>query len=687
MLLAVLATATTALAAPTADAAGPVGLDVRALPIELGPDGGAPVELSVTVAEGGVVPEELELELELESSVSSRLALQQALATPSVRLPVRGRMRAPLVASTAQQAVEIDLPALGVVAADATAGVYPLVLRLLVAGEPSDEVRTAVVVTGAERGPPVRAALVLPLDGPFEVPRDDVYARDPLAGDLGPEGRLPALAAELAAAEDLPLTLAVSPTVLEQAALASQGYTTRDEAGLVEVLPDDGPARRAADLLSDVRSVVARPDVEQVALARADADLVALVRGGYADEARRALAGGVVLEELTGTRPVQGYLWPPDAIDPATLAVAEETGTQTLLLGADAVAVDRGDELSPSPTHRLVVPSGAQVTAVVADPWAAPLLARGDAGVDGPALAAQRVLVETAALYAERPYAAQPRGILLLPPQRFDPDPPFLRALLRGLAHAGWLEPVTVPGLVTEVAAAPDAELAYPPSAAAAELGASYLGRLARARDTVGPLARLVPGDGGLATASDRLLRLAASVDFRDDRAAGLALVERTAAQATDVFRAVTVSRGPLITLTSRSGSVPVTLRSTGATELDVAVTVSSNDFTFPDGTTQDLTLEPAQEATPSERVVTFRAEARTPGGTRPLTVRVTDTSGARVLAEGSVVVRSTGFSPVAVLLTAGAALVLGIWWTRDARRRRHAAPPSRSPPSRETVA
>lgn len=577
---------------------------------------------------------------------------------------------------------------------DRLAGVYPLRLELRGDDGPVDVVTTSVVALPEVLGEPVRFALVAPLDSAIALPQDDTYDADPLAGGLaGDAPRLPAIAAELAGAGEIALTLATSGAVLEQAEDAAEGYVTDDAAGPVAVTPGDPPAEAAAQLVDDVDGLLRRPPVEHVALPYASADLVALVRAGQPAAAQEAVGEGVrTAEERTADRPAAGVLLPPDGIDQATL--------DALVPSTDAVVVDAGNVvdgvapaagLTPSPVRSVRTSGGQVVTALVADPWLSPLLAGTTpaAADEGPVLAAQRLVAETAAHYFELPFAPERRGLLVVPPRLWDPPEGTVEAVIDAVAGAPWLKPVTVPGLMTDVTPAADpVTLVYPDDARARELPVGYLETVAEARSAVGTLANLLTTADPSPPASGDLggrLRVVTGVGYRADqrREEGEAVVTAALRGAEEVFGSVRVEQGPQILLTSNRGAVPVTLTNTASVPLSVRVTVTAplQRFRFPEpeqpvpdcGSDQRSRWCVVDLEAGSSRTVEFQAEALTPGSIAPIDVTATDPGGQRRLASGRVVVRSQTSSVVAIAVTAGAGMFLALWWIREVRRGRRA--------------
>lgn len=548
-------------------------------------------------------------------------------------------------------------------------GVYPLRIQLQHSGEVVDEVRTSVVLAPPEVREPLVVALLVPLDAPPARQADGSYDGGRISEALSADARLSRLVGALEGPRTMPLTVVTSGLLLEQVADLADGFTLADGPEGRSLPASGPPARQAARLLQQARNVVGRPEVAHLALPYGPADLVALVRAGMTSEATRQVSEGrVTSERLTDDRPESRMLWPPDGLDAATLAEAVGAGVDTVILSERQLDVpERELPFSPSPVRRLRSGTGASVDVLVPDPWIEQLL-RSDVD-QTPALVAQRVLAETAAVYFERPNTSAPRGLLLAPPQVWDPPPGTLEALVASLSQASWVRPVTAGGLVDAVRREPDpVALDYPADARARELDPDYVLALREARRGLGALTGVLPETDALPGRFDRLLLAAAAVHHRSAAldAEGRAMIHIVSDSVAQLYGSVDVPEGLPVTMTSVEGPVPVTLRSTAPVALRVQVRLESARFEFPDGAVQTADIEPGATET-----LTFRARALTPGGTSPLRVVVQDASGARPLTTGTVVIRSTAYSPVALGITGGAGVFLLAWWVRDARRRR----------------
>jgi hypothetical protein len=126
----------------------------------------------------------------------------------------------------------------------------------------------------------------------------------------------------------------------------------------------------------------------------------------------------------------------------------------------------------------------------------------------------------------------------------------------------------------------------------------------------------------------------------------------------------IRVPQPSTITLTSRSGEIPLTFRNETGQPLDVTLQLASAKLSFPEGQTRALHL-PTRSTT-----LRVPVEART-SGTFPLQLSVTSADGALSVANRTFRVRSTAVSTVGVVLMAGAVIFLALWWGIHIRRSR----------------
>lgn len=657
--------------APPSDHAGRPSLSVPALQ-SLVTDGD-PLRLQARVRNPGRVEQtDLRVVVTVHSRLTTRFSLQQSLddaPTTGVVHAVTRNVR-PVPARGARTiAISQSREELGLGDADPGAGVHPVRIALQAEGEVLDEVLTAVVVTGTEAAEPLQVTVLLPLTGPPAERPDGRVEAAALEELLDPRAPVPTTLRALQRRPEASVTLAVDGLALATLERARGGIEAVTPDGTVQRRGPDGPTAAAAGhVLDRLRAVAGQPGVDQIALPYGRADLVALARHGAGEEAARHVGDDTGdIERLTGQRPRARTLWPPEGVNAPTLR-ALRGATETVVLSEADVRSEAG-RLTPPPLRRLQTDGAGTLRALVPDPWIEDVLA--GAGGDDGALRAARVLAEVASVHLEQPAVAD-RGLLIAPPPHAPAHGSVVEPLLGALERATFAELSGLTDLRATGAGAdaPRARLAYPDSARDAELPASYVSALRRARERVGSLDALIVEGRGVVARLDRRLLQAASTAYRDRREGGLALIEGARELVTDIEQSVTVPEIPPVTLAAEEGTLPVRVRSTADVPLRVTVRLRTAAYEVEGGPTREVELPPEQD-----QLLSFDVRARAPGGTSPVQVIVTDPHGLAELATGTVVVRSTAVSVAGVVVTAGAALFLALaLWRQIARRRRAAA-------------
>lgn len=661
-----------------------VQLTVQRLTGSLTPGGELEVQARVS-NRGGRTAEGLRVVGTLHSAVASRFAFQMAVDDGQLGAVVDG-FSAEIGELDEGRSTRVELSRsaaeLGFRRADQF-GVYPLRLQLLDEGDVVDEVTTALVFTSEEVEEPVRTALLVPASASPLLGADGAYEQEEVIAEFGRAGRVQGLVGSLAARRRFPATLAPDALLLDTAADLAGGFTARDPAGEEqEVAPRDHLAMQAGEFLARAGEVATRRGVDLLAMPYARADLDALVHGGMTDEAARHVREGRdTLDALLGAAPLPEVLWPPDVPSAGTLALLADE-VDAIVVSERHLDIPVGRSLSPSPVRTLAASRGRSPTLLVPDPWLEDVLAR-EGAPDGVAVAVQRVVAEAAAVYFERPFAADVRGLLLAPPQAWSPARGMAGGLMDALAEAPWVEPVTLSELAEDVAPESRSVRLDRSGARARELPGPYVAALAEARRALGSFARVLAVADDTPSQFDRMLRAAASVEFRGAPAEGRRLIAAVAGTVAGLYSAVTIEEGPQVWMDAE-GPVPVTVANSADVPLRVRVRLESQRFVFDEEPTgQPPDDEGGWVIPPNDRrTLTFQATAVTPGGRAPVSVVVEDVDGAVVLARSTVVVRSTAVSVAALIVTAGAGIFIVVWLVGQvARRRRRADPDGESPP------
>jgi hypothetical protein len=245
-----------------------------------------------------------------------------------------------------------------------------------------------------------------------------------------------------------------------------------------------------------------------------------------------------------------------------------------------------------------------------------------------------------------------------------------VEALLAGIAEGGVFEAVELDDvfavadpLVQPGGARVDRPLA--PAEPPVRLGSSLARELAATRAMLASFTSLIGPDSPRADpiASQLLLSTATALEPAQRRQH----LEAARAGMESVIASVTAVNSRTITLTARDGTVPLTLRNESGIPVEVVVRLRSPKLEFPDGATIPVTL--VDEVTRLDVDVRARTS-----GAFPLDVEITSPDGGLRLAELDYSVRSTAVSGVGVVLSAGAALFLLVWWARHWHRTRRSA-------------
>jgi len=494
---------------------------------------------------------------------------------------------------------------------------------------------------------PLGVAWVWPLvAGPAVLPDGSL---DPaVVASFGPSGRLGRQAAALQRDTDVPITVIPGPETMQAWAAAG-----RDD----QVVADGASAVRAAIA---VHQVVAGPYVP--------VDLPSLLAAGMNGAVDTQLVqGDEALRRFFATRldPRTRLVRP---VDGAALARLQVSGVDRVILESSSVAAPSG-RLTPAQPFTVQASGlvgGGPVSAVSGDAGLAALLA-GDAP---PALRAQRLLAGLALVAVEQP--AETRAVVVVNPDSFAPSEALLDAVLAGLRNHPWLKPMRVDDVFAQIpletsandTAATRALAQYnppkPPVAAASYDAA--VGRLNAFR------ALVTPGDARVALAERAVVSSVSSAWSTPD-AAPRALAELSVVDATvnAFISQIQVPDPSTITLTSRSGEIPLTFQNETGQTVSVLVQLDSQKLAFPDGSSRLVDLPPRSTT------VRFAVEART-SGSFPLRLSVRSADGALAITNTKFRVQSTAVSTVGLVLMVGAGIFLALWWGLDFRRRRRGA-------------
>jgi hypothetical protein len=460
---------------------------------------------------------------------------------------------------------------------------------------------------------------------------------------------LAATAAALTAHHDVATTLAVSPTAVERVAAQR---------------PKGDPHALAQLDALDAAEVLDQPYVP--------VNVASLSEAGLTGEIQLQVERGDGILRSVGLKPAGGP-WVDTvssfaAGDGANLATGVQVaGSTALVLNGDNLASGGLSNYTFAQPFTLDLGHGSTVPAVGSN---ATLSTRFTAQPNDPVLGAEQLLAGLSFVHYENASLTEARGVVVEPPADWQPSESFLGTLLGGLTGNPALMPVTLTQLLAQVPVGGNHE----PAVRHLQSGPANRGitttsadKIATDRQQLGSYDDAVPGHPPqLALLSDSLLATEARSLTPPARTVALNAYSRAFVSETDK---VTLANENTVTFTSRRAAIPITVLSSAPYPVDVVVSLASDKFTFPDGSSQKLTLD---RATTSVR---FVAQARGSGDRLPIDVTLRTADGQLVIGRTVLTVHSTAISFVGVALTVLAGAVLLVWWIRTWRRGRRRRP------------
>jgi hypothetical protein len=535
----------------------------------------------------------------------------------------------------------------------------PVKVELTSAGGQVAVLRTAVVFIVDEPQLPLNVNLTVVLDAPLRMQPDGSFVDGALAREIAPDGRLDVALAALEG-PPFPMTLVVSPLLLEQVARMSRGYRLQEGTSMVAVTPEDAPAQAAADFLERLRSVAQRPDTELVALPYASPSVPALVRPQLGQDLRAQVSRGrTTLTQILGVGADEGLFRPPGGLlsAPAVQQLAL-AGVDTLLLEDDSVEPLLGLAFTPPPTGLLPAGPERALEAVVPEPG---LAQRAAELPDDPRLRAQVLIGELAAIYFEFP--GVDRGVSLVIDGARPAEPLFLSTLVRALTalpdRISWLRPATATRLLATAGTGPDT--APPRRQLVPHEGRSFsptfLAEMAETQALLQQFAGVVGEDAPIVHQLRGLRFIAESRWLLPNEEQAQAFLEAARRAVHREFGKVQAPPPTSVTLTTQGGVIPVTIHKQTDYDMRVALVLRSPRLDVIGGPVREVTL------TRPDQLFTFQVRAQTTGRF-PVDVLV-QTPGGAGIATSRIVVRSTAYNKVALFVMIAAALFLVAWWGR----------------------
>jgi hypothetical protein len=634
------------------------------------PAPGQPAPFEVTVEVRGDPPPGAELGLSVYEKLQSRSAFEQTLGgRPSGLMQVLSPE--PLTAlhpvgdglqlATTVVAGTTEPPGSTVLGLDGhggcvpgdgeCSGVYPVVVELLSAqGAVLSHLTTYLTYAENRSARPIVFSWIVPVGAPVTI-----HPRAPLSQAIPPLSvsrlrDLAVLTGVLAANPSVPVTVAPWLSTVQRLE-ANRSATARATLAGLRTIAASGPGR-----------VLAQPYVPVNLASLSAAGLPAEIAGQTQPEA--SVLAPIFTGLPSADQPSQNTWVADGPVTPAIAKGLDQLRADQLVL-PDTDLAPASEEYHASWSQPFTLDLGrASVRAAAIDTQLSSLFT---ADPGDPALAAYQLLGELAMIQSELPGAADPRGIVAVPPASWNPNPQFVAALVGGLVGNPVITSATLSTFFATVPiggnqAATTRRLANGDDPQ--RIGPVEAAEIVRARTQIDAFSSSLLGNQAVANQLEDLLLTAESSQLRTaNQLAGLAAFSRDLSAELASIRVVTSS----VTLTAQTATIPVTIVSTADLHLTATLTLSSPKLVFPQGATRTVRVDHQTNS------VQVEVRARTTGDL-PLSYTLTAPGGALVIAHGRMTVRSTATSIVAIVLTLAAAAVLSGWWARtfwQSRRRR----------------
>jgi hypothetical protein len=544
--------------------------------------------------------------------------------------------------------------------------IYPMKVELRSGDSSLATIRAPIIFLNFPKGQRfaverLRMAWIFSLHRPIEYGPKGTFLGTGLQSDVAPGG---SLAREAAALDDLanaphprPVDVVWSPTLLSQLQDMSDGYSLESGGKTERVAAGQGGAGDAAAVLDTLHRLANGPKVESTALPYAVPSIPALLASGLGTDLPVQLQRGrEAVSTFTGHPPDDQLFWPPGGyLDQLSVSTLAGGGTTTFLL--DPGLVHRPplhNEYAPNAPAALESSLNSTVNAVVPDAGVARILSSPIPGGD-PRLAVQDVLGELAQIWLERP--GIPRAVALAVPDTLRLPGPLFGYLGRILGDAPFLEPKLVSSIVRNFRPGANAVADLRPREGP-RLRTGYVHAIEETRADISLFRSILVGDSALPTQMEDTVLLAEGDEFAADRHSGLAFLDDIRGRLGALFRGIAPDTDRTVTLASGRGAVPIVIVNGTSTPVRVRIQLASVRLN-PESTSETRQL-PARSTTP----FSFPVRSRTTGRF-PVQVRVLTPDGRQIGPSHELVVRSTAYNLVALILVLGAALFLLVWWAR----------------------
>jgi hypothetical protein len=515
-------------------------------------------------------------------------------------------------------------------------------------------------------GVPIRLAWLWPLvDRPHRTTAIK-WTDDSLAPEVAPTGRLTELLQAGIDAEtqhplskhgttrSVPVTFAIDPLLLADLKAMTAPYKVPAEDGGTT---DGVGTADAKTWLAALRAATGQPVASVLSLPYADPDVVAAVRAGFTAAVGVAATTGRALVDSTLGVTSLHYGWPPGGFaDERSVNALSASGDTSIVLSDEAVRPVVIPTATPT-AHTSITTSGAgTVDTLLTDSTLNDVVNFGVNNPDGWRVSLQRYLAETLMIYAEAP--GTPRAVIVAPNRRWTPDPTYAGDLLADTGKVPWITPTSL----SDVQASPAdtatirSGLTYPGFAKHNELSPSYLSNVGALNRDITNFTAILPARNATIGAFSLAAEQALSSAWRADHTAASTALTALTSEVTHAMNSVRITskENSLVTLTSHGGKIPITIANDLSTPVRLTLHVDGLQRLTLDNSGKVSVEVPAGQQT----VVDVHADAKT-SGVFPLTVQLLTPNGHRYGDPVDLLVRSTVYGTITLVITGAATAAL----------------------------
>ncbi|MEU6747529.1 DUF6049 family protein [Spirillospora sp. NPDC046719] len=613
--------------------------------------------------------------------ITSRSQLDQYAGMTANQLPFPGQAKQIPQAAAAggRQDWQFKIPvkALRLVPPGATPGVYPVGVEVLnSAQQVVGGVTTFVTFMPRQTHfKPVAVGWVLPLADQQHRAGDSVFLDDRLAAEVAGNGRLNDLVGAAAANPKTPVTWAIDPALLDDVQeIAQHGYHVLTPGGQTAAKTMK-KSDAAGTWLTALRN--AAKGGRYFTLPYADPDAVALARNKMTGPLATAFdpRNTRVASDVLGRAPDAHYAWPPYGVaGPDTLDALAKYGLKN---GGSFLMSDLqfGDPAAGAPANATsAIQTAHQGTrkTLIYDSGLNDIVSANSRTPGGTVLTEQRFLAETAVIAGEAPNVQ--RTLVIAPDRTWNPAPGLAGDLLKFTKGAGWLRATGLDKI--ERAPAQARELrAYNDEYQKYELGAAYLDQVAAIARRAGRFRAIMTAPIGVSY--ERALLRVQSASWRTSPSrARNARIELSNEVDHEMARVrIVTTKNRRANMAGSSGKLPVTVKNTLHGQ---AVRVRLVATSVTPAKLQLGKLDKGEDVIdlrPGEQVQRWFPAQAAGNGTFNVRLELRDASSGRVFSSVVIMVRTTGYGRLSLLITGGGLAVLfvgvGVRAIRARRRRK----------------